>query len=154
MPGRKVDKIGQYSQEQAGNWAFDANLAGKVHLAAISSGVEMYVLLEHDVSSAVTILSNTVAASATQTIISAATDTAIRIHGMSIGNGGANLRNVELRFGSTCFFRAPFAADGGLFNWNKIGGTPLSSANQSVIVWMDDAGTVTATVDYSTVSTV
>lgn len=148
MSGRKVDKIGQYSQEQGGNWAFDDDLAGKVHIAAISSDVELQVYFDSEIDYAVTILSNTVASSATQTVVGAMVDKGIEIHGVVIGNGSTNMRNVELRFGTERFFRAPFAANGGSMNLNYISNTPFGPANEPVILWMDNAGTVTVTLNY------
>ena len=59
-------------------------------------------------------------------------------------------REVQLRFGSTAFYYGGLVAEGN-FNWNKIAGFPQSADNKSIIVWMDNDGTVIWTVDYKEV---
>ena len=131
-----------YSKGQDGEWAFDTNLYGKVNLAAIDPSVVLPIDSMVAVSSACIILT---AGAATSTTIVAAQGgtTKIQLRGWMISALSTTTRLFEIRFGGTAVANGYIGR--GVMNWNMIGHYLLGGNNKALKLYVNGAGTFTAT---------
>jgi hypothetical protein len=147
----KAQAVVQFTREQDGQPALTSERYTKVHVAEFGAGATsttLKVSASDTISTGITVLSTT--AAGTKSAVAAMANTAIQVRGFSLCNEGANGRRFELRFGTTAFWKGYVHARLP-FNWNYIGGYPLSADNKKVVAYTPGAGTASITINYKKV---
>ncbi len=154
MPGSKKPDAALFNKDSGFHLGYSGD-AAKVWVVGSSAGASIQIVFgstSDKITSAVTNL--TTSTNATVALVAApGATTDIQIRGWSVANYGTIKATVELRWGTTAFFRTGLAAGSGggvAYNWNKVGGYNQAT-NKKLVAYHIGNTTTIWTVDYTKV---